>query len=95
MQALTRIASGLYIPKAQRRFSDEQGCVEPTEEMRANHMKYILHQRDATVHEGIRTEQYSLQRMYQLSCQRCCRCTTRRQRQTLLQQLPYLCSSQY
>lgn len=53
-------ASGLYIPEAQRRFSEEQGCVEPTEEMRANHMEYILDQRDATVHEGIRTTQYSL-----------------------------------
>ncbi len=53
-------AAGFYIPEAQRRFSEEQGCVEPTEEMRANHMEYILDQRDATVHEGIRTTQYSL-----------------------------------
>lgn len=53
-------ASGFYIPEAQRRFSEEQGCVEPTEEMRANHMEYILDQRDATMHEGIRTTQYSL-----------------------------------
>lgn len=53
--------SGPFIPKAQRRFSEEQGCVEPTAEMRANHMEYILDQRDATVHEGIRTRQYSLQ----------------------------------
>jgi hypothetical protein len=51
---------GPFIPKAQRRYSDEQGCVEPTGEMRANHMKYILDQRDATMHEGIRTRQYSL-----------------------------------
>lgn len=35
-------------------------CVQPTPEMRRNHMKYILHQRDETVHEGIRTKQYSL-----------------------------------
>jgi len=53
-------ASGFYIPEAQRRFSEEQGCVEPTAEMRANHMEYILDQRDATMHEGIRTTQYSL-----------------------------------
>ena len=52
--------SSFYIPEAQRRFSEEQGCVEPTEEMRSNHMEYILDQRDATVHEGIRTTQYSL-----------------------------------
>ena len=53
-------SSGFYIPEAQRRFSEEQGCVEPTAEMRRNHMEYILDQRDATVHEGIRTKQYSL-----------------------------------
>ena len=53
-------SSSFYIPEAQRRFSEEQGCVEPTEEMRTNHMEYILDQRDATVHEGIRTTQYSL-----------------------------------
>ena len=53
-------SSGPFIPKAQRRYSEEQGCVEPTEEMRKNHMEYILDQRDATVHEGIRTKQYSL-----------------------------------
>ncbi|MHB8741650.1 MAG: hypothetical protein ACYC9L_00860 [Sulfuricaulis sp.] len=35
-------------------------CVEPTEEMRHNHMKYILHQRNMTMHEGIRTTQFSL-----------------------------------
>lgn len=35
-------------------------CVQPEEEMRRNHMNYILHQRDETVHEGIRTEKYSL-----------------------------------
>ena len=53
-------SSGPFIPKAQRRFSEAQGCVEPTEDMRANHMEYILDQRDATVHEGIRTKQHSL-----------------------------------
>lgn len=35
-------------------------CVEPTEEMRRNHMEKILHQRDRTVHDGIRTKQHSL-----------------------------------
>jgi len=35
-------------------------CVQPEDEMRRNHMKYILHQRDRTMHEGIRTEKYSL-----------------------------------
>ena len=35
-------------------------CVEPTEDMRRNHMEYILHQRDDTVHQGIRTSRHSL-----------------------------------
>jgi len=35
-------------------------CVQPEDEMRRNHMNYILHQRDQTVHDGIRTETYSL-----------------------------------
>jgi len=35
-------------------------CVKPESEMRRNHMNYILHQRDKTMHEGIRTETYSL-----------------------------------
>ena len=35
-------------------------CVEPTDEMRRNHMNMILHQRDRTVHEGIRTVKHSL-----------------------------------
>ena len=48
------------IPEAQKRFSEAQGCVEPTDDMRKNHMEYILHQRDATVHEGIRSKQHSL-----------------------------------
>ena len=28
-------------------------CVEPTAEMRRNHMNMILHQRDETVHRGM------------------------------------------
>lgn len=35
-------------------------CVESTPEMRRNHMEKILHQRDRTMHDGIRTKQYSL-----------------------------------
>ncbi len=48
------------IPEAQARVSETQGCVEPVDDMRKNHMEYILHQRDKTVHEGIRTQQHSL-----------------------------------
>lgn len=39
-------------------------CVKPEEEMKRNHMNYILHQRDATMQKGIRAnienEGYSL-----------------------------------
>lgn len=34
-------------------------CVEPTADMRKNHMEYILHQRDETMHKGIRTSKHS------------------------------------
>jgi outer membrane murein-binding lipoprotein Lpp len=35
-------------------------CVEPTSEMRSHHMDMLMHQRDATLLEGIRTKQHSL-----------------------------------
>lgn len=35
-------------------------CVEPTEFMRRNHMELIKHQRDETVHQGIRATDNSL-----------------------------------
>lgn len=35
-------------------------CVEPEAVIRRDHMKFLLHQRDMTVHEGIRTKKYSL-----------------------------------
>jgi hypothetical protein len=35
-------------------------CVEDTAYMRRNHMKLLLHHRNETVHEGIRTKKYSL-----------------------------------
>lgn len=35
-------------------------CVEPTDQMRSHHMDMLMHQRDATMLEGIRTKQHSL-----------------------------------
>lgn len=35
-------------------------CVEDTAEMRRNHMKFLNHHRDETMHKGIRTRQHSL-----------------------------------
>lgn len=35
---------------------ESKKCIQPEDEMRRNHMKYILHERDETMHEGIRGE---------------------------------------
>ena len=35
-------------------------CVAPTAEMRRDHMKMLLHQRDRTLRQGIRESRYSL-----------------------------------
>lgn len=35
-------------------------CIQPEDEMRRNHMNYILHERDETMHEGVRDEPGSL-----------------------------------
>ena len=41
--------------------SDEsKKCIHSEDEMRRNHMNYILHERDETMHEGIRGEPASL-----------------------------------
>jgi hypothetical protein len=37
-----------------------EACVAPVAEMRRNHMKMLFHQRDRTMHEGIRTTRFSL-----------------------------------
>lgn len=40
--------------------ADASECVEPVEVMRRDHMKFLMHQRDATVIEGERETKYSL-----------------------------------
>lgn len=42
------------------RAAGSAACVEPTDLMRRNHMELIKHQRDATVHQGIRSTKHSL-----------------------------------
>lgn len=37
-----------------------QQCVEDTDVMRRDHMKFLMHQRDETMHKGIRTKKHSL-----------------------------------
>lgn len=55
--ALAQEGSGLApsIPPAM----GEQ-CVEPTDVMRRDHMRFLMHQRDATVHLGVRGTRHSL-----------------------------------
>ncbi|VAX06487.1 hypothetical protein MNBD_GAMMA25-1906 [hydrothermal vent metagenome] len=48
------------VPKAKANATAEYGCVNPIDDMRRNHMEYLLHQRDDTMHRGIRTTKYSL-----------------------------------
>lgn len=45
-------------PRANTARGDQ--CVEPTEVMRRDHMDFILHQRDRTMHKGVRTTKHSL-----------------------------------
>jgi hypothetical protein len=47
---------GPVIPKAVK----GKQCVEDTDVMRRDHMKYLKQHRDETLREGIRTKQYSL-----------------------------------
>jgi len=59
--ALARESEGRGVPLPTPNFEGKgERCVEDTEFMRRNHMELILHQRDETVHEGIRTKQHSL-----------------------------------
>ena len=47
-------------PKAKMKASDKTECVEPVGVMRKNHMEFLLHKRDETMREGVRTKKHSL-----------------------------------
>ena len=47
------------VPEAQRKAGPD-GCVEPVDVMRKEHFTFIMHQRDETMHLGIRTTKHSL-----------------------------------
>jgi len=49
-----------FAPKVPHPTNGSTECVQPEDEMKKNHMNYILDQRDKTMHKGIRTKQYSL-----------------------------------
>jgi predicted CXXCH cytochrome family protein len=55
-------SAGLFADVAKPQIPASRGaqCVEPVEIMRRNHFEFIVHQRDLTVHQGIRTKRHSL-----------------------------------
>lgn len=62
LSAADKATSGfgeIAIPAPQKPATAEQ-CVEPLEVMRRDHMKFLMHQRDATVIGGERESKYSL-----------------------------------
>ena len=54
-----RAADGVPLPALVKATKGE-ACVEPVPVIRREHMKFLMHQRDDTVHEGIRTTRHSL-----------------------------------
>jgi hypothetical protein len=48
------------VPKPAIAHAKGDKCVEPVEFMRRSHMEVLLHQRDRTMHEGVRTKSHSL-----------------------------------
>jgi hypothetical protein len=51
-------SAGTPMPEIPQGEGDQ--CVEPTPVMRRAHFEFILHQRDETMHKGIRTTKHSL-----------------------------------
>jgi predicted CXXCH cytochrome family protein len=51
-------ADSKWLPKLPRGQGEQ--CVAETDWMRRNHMTVLMHQRDKTVHDGIRTKRFSL-----------------------------------
>lgn len=54
------VAEETRVPTPSISKGEGQQCVEPTDVMRRDHMNFLLHQRDATVHQGVRTTKHSL-----------------------------------
>lgn len=48
------------VPLPKHKITKGEKCVEPTNVMRKQHMEFIQHQRDETMHRGIRTKKHSL-----------------------------------
>jgi len=59
-QAADEPAKTSRVPKPVIEAAKGGQCVEPAADMRRNHMEYLKHQRDETMHGGIRGAKYSL-----------------------------------
>ncbi|WP_296815719.1 hypothetical protein [Thiobacillus sp.] len=81
-------ASGAPKPVITKAVKGEQ-CVEPNDFMRRNHMKVLLHHRDETVLEGIRTKKYSLKEC--INCHASEKLAALLRPRTTLRELPQLC----
>ena len=53
-------AESSRVPKPVIEAAKGEKCVESADFMRRNHMELLKHQRDATMHQGIRTRNHSL-----------------------------------
>lgn len=62
----TMVVADSRVPLPQLGDALGERCVEDTGFMRRNHMQLLKHQRDETMHRGIRTEKHSLKNC--LSC---------------------------
>lgn len=58
--ALPAIAGKNWRTEGNSKATKAEACVAPVPEMRRNHMEMIQHQRDLTVHQGIRKTDNSL-----------------------------------
>ncbi len=53
-------AGAARVPLPAVKIENGKACVAPVEDMRRNHMQMLLHQRDRTVHQGLREPRFSL-----------------------------------
>ena len=60
MAALLAAAGLADVAKPTIKIERGEACVVPTEEIRRDHMKMLVHQRDRTMRQGIREPRFSL-----------------------------------
>lgn len=58
--SLPVVADNSRVPMPEITKGKGDQCVEPTADMRKNHMAYLKHKRDLTLRDGVRTKTHSL-----------------------------------